>query len=114
MKISDVKVNLYENGKLRGFADVTFDEAVTVKGFKIWNGSQGLFVGSPSTINKKDDSYRDMVWLSDEFKPILSEAVLDAFRSMANGNSTKANTTKSTRQPRITATSLNDLDEPPL
>ena len=47
------------NSKIKGFMDITFDETITVKGFKVVEGKNGLFVSLPST--KTKDKYYDDV-----------------------------------------------------
>ena len=47
MKVTDVRVRLFENKSLKGFADVTLDESLALTGIKIIDSSKGLFVGMP-------------------------------------------------------------------
>ncbi len=49
MKITDVVIRMAKgSSKIRAFAVVTFDDDFTVNAFKVVEGEQGLFVGSPS------------------------------------------------------------------
>jgi len=49
MKITDVVIRMSKgSSKIRAFAVVTFDDDFTVNAFKVVEGENGLFVGSPS------------------------------------------------------------------
>ena len=48
-----------EWGKIRAFFDVTTKEGFIIKGFKLVQGNDGLFVGFPS--QKKDEEYQATV-----------------------------------------------------
>jgi DNA-binding cell septation regulator SpoVG len=53
-------------GKIVAFFDIKTEEGYIIKGFKIVEGSDGLFVGFPS--QKKDDEYNDTVWADKELR----------------------------------------------
>ena len=55
--------HLKKGGKVKAFAAVTFNKVLTVKGFKIVEGDDGLFVGKPSTLNTKDDKWYDNIFV---------------------------------------------------
>ena len=48
-------------GKVRAFFDVKTEEGFVVKGFKIIEGIEGLFVSFPS-VKGNDEEYHDTVW----------------------------------------------------
>jgi len=49
MKVTDVVIRMSKgSSKIRAFAVVTFDDDFTVNAFKVVDGPNGLFVGSPS------------------------------------------------------------------
>ena len=49
MKVTDVVIRMSKgSSKIRAFAVVTFDDEFTVNAFKVVEGPNGLFVGSPS------------------------------------------------------------------
>lgn len=79
MKVTDVRVRLYENKSLKGFADVTLDESLALTGIKIIDSSKGLFVGMPST-QGSDDKYYDIYYpITKEFREALTDAILDEY-----------------------------------
>ena len=52
MKITDIRLrvnkNVEEDGKLKAYVDITFDESFVIHGLKIIEGQNGLFVAMPS------------------------------------------------------------------
>tara|TARA_Y100001938_G_C8003436_1_gene386004 strand:+ start:488 stop:802 length:315 start_codon:yes stop_codon:yes gene_type:complete len=77
-------------GKIKAFFDVTTTEGITIKGFKIVEGPNGVFVGCPS---EKDSSgtYKDKVWMDKEIKDELTELAKDAFKNGINGGNSNFN-----------------------
>lgn len=53
-------------GKIKAFVDLTFGGVLQVKGFKIVDGVNGLFLSYPSTKSKKDEKYYNSVYVIDE------------------------------------------------
>ena len=54
-------------GKVRAFFDLQTEEGFTIKGFKLVEGINGLFVGFPSQ-KGSDDEYYDTVWADRDVK----------------------------------------------
>ena len=48
MKITDIRVLLRDDDKLKAFVSVTFDNAFAVRGMKIIEGAKGTFLAMPS------------------------------------------------------------------
>ena len=65
-------------GKIRAFFDLQTDEGFTIKGFKLVEGINGLFVGFPSQ-KGNDDEYRDTVWADRELKDQLSQIAIKEY-----------------------------------
>ena len=59
-------------GKVRAFFDVTTSDGFTIKGFKIIEGINGLFVSLPSQ-KGNDDEYYDTVWITEESRETIRE-----------------------------------------
>jgi len=68
MKIA--RMNKGSWGKLRAFFDVETQEGFVMKGFKLVEGINGLFVGMPSQ-KGSDEEYHDTIWV--ESKEIREE-----------------------------------------
>ena len=60
MKIS--RMNRGNCGKVRAFFDLTTQDGFTIKGFKLVEGINGLFVSMPSQ-KGNDDEYYDTIWI---------------------------------------------------
>tara|TARA_R110002020_G_scaffold268819_1_gene484028 strand:+ start:6540 stop:6875 length:336 start_codon:yes stop_codon:yes gene_type:complete len=89
MKITHVKVNKFTNGKLRAFADVTFDSTITIKGYKVFEGSNGMFVSGPSR-QDKDGKYYDIVWVEDQdFMKEIQKSVLKFYEDAPDASSNR-------------------------
>jgi DNA-binding cell septation regulator SpoVG len=71
LEVTDFRnIRLLNVGKLRAFVDVVFNDALVVKGFKVIEGSNGLFVAAPARQTKgqdgKPDQWNDVVYLTKE------------------------------------------------
>jgi len=80
MKVTEAKViKLDTQNSLKGFASITLDEELVIKGLKIVDGKKGLFVSMPNE-KGKDDKYYDTVFpLNKELRSDIEDAVLDAY-----------------------------------
>ena len=54
-------MNKGEWGKIRAFFDMKTEEGFILKGFKLINGTNGMFVGFPSQ-KGQDDQYYDTIY----------------------------------------------------
>ncbi|PIQ88433.1 MAG: septation protein spoVG [Candidatus Omnitrophica bacterium CG11_big_fil_rev_8_21_14_0_20_42_13] len=68
------------DGKLKAFADVAIADLFLVKGLRVVEGKNGLFVSMPSEQGKNGQWYPTIFPLSDEVKSQLNEAVLEAYQ----------------------------------
>ena len=59
-------------GKIRAFFDLQTEDGFTLKGFKLVEGINGLFVGFPSQ-KGSDDEYYDTVWVTEEVRESIRE-----------------------------------------
>ncbi len=63
--------------KIKAFFDIVTEEGIIIKGFKIAEGSKGLFVAVPSEQDKKDKTkYWDRVIMPKEMKEELNLAAI--------------------------------------
>ena len=65
-------------GKVRAFFDLQTEEGFTIKGFKLVEGMNGLFVGFPSQ-KGSDDEYRDTVWAERDLKEQVNQLAVKAY-----------------------------------
>ena len=78
MKIE--RMNKGSWGKVRAFFDLNTTEGFTIKGFKIIEGINGLFVSMPSQ-KGSDGEYYDSIYTSKELREELNKLALDAYGS---------------------------------
>ena len=81
LSIKAIKVYPIKEGNLKAYVDISIDDAIIVKGFKVMDGKNGLFVAMPSVQNKRDDKYYETVSCNNtEVKDDLSNTVLAAYK----------------------------------
>ena len=73
MKIE--RMNKGEWGKLRAFFDLKTSDGFIIKGFKLVEGINGLFVGMPSVQNKEGE-YNDSVFADRDLRDELTELAI--------------------------------------
>ena len=83
MKIS--RMNKGEWGKVRAFFDLE-TEGFTIKGFKVVQGSDGLFVGFPSQKDKEGE-YKDTVYADKTLKQKINQLALDYYNRVGSSKS---------------------------
>ena len=71
-------MNKGEWGKIKAFFDLRTEEGFVIKGFKLVEGINGLFVGNPSQ-KGKDDEYFDTIYAERELKDELSQLAIDHY-----------------------------------
>ena len=67
MNITEVRVSLRDDAKLKAFVSITLADSMVIRGLKIIEGKQGTFVAMPSR-KRKDGEYQDIA------HPINNEA----------------------------------------
>ena len=97
MKIE--RMNKGDWGKIKAFFDLQTEDGFTIKGFKMVEGANGMFVGFPSQKNN-DDEYHDTVWADKDVKEQVNEL---AKREYGND---------ATRQEDFTPLAVQDEDVP--
>ena len=76
MKID--RMNKGSWGKIRAFFDLRTEEGFTMKGFKLVEGINGLFVGFPSQ-KGSDNEYHDTIWAERELKDQVTQLAIKAY-----------------------------------
>jgi stage V sporulation protein G len=84
VNITEVRITLRDEDKLKAFASITLDDCFVVRGLKVINGSQGYFVSMPSR-KRKDGSYQDIAHpINNDMRKEIEDKVLDAFEAELN------------------------------
>jgi len=80
MKITDVRVKKVGNeGKLRAYVSVTFDDSFVVHNLKVIDGQSGIFVAMPSRKTTSGE-FKDVAHpINSAFREVLQKAVLEAY-----------------------------------
>ncbi|MEA2081501.1 MAG: septation protein SpoVG family protein [Elusimicrobiota bacterium] len=88
MKVTDVVIRMSKgSSKIRAFAVVTFDDDFTVNAFKVVEGPNGLFVGSPSQRGADGKFYNTIRMKRDvEINGEITEKVLAKYDETVRGS----------------------------
>jgi stage V sporulation protein G len=79
MKITDIRILLRDDDKLKAFVSVTFDDAFAVRGMKIIEGAKGMFLAMPSR-KTAEDIYVDVAFpINRETRAWLESHVMRAY-----------------------------------
>jgi len=79
VEITEIRLTMRNEDKLKAFANVTFDNAFVIRGMKIISGNKGLFISMPSK-KRPDGTYQDIAHpVNTDMRRILEKAVLDAY-----------------------------------
>lgn len=80
MKISRMNLSKTDS-KIVAFFDFKTDDEIGINGFKLVNGSNGLFIAAPSQ-KGSDDKYYDNVILPKELKDELQKLAIAEYEKM--------------------------------
>ncbi len=93
MEITEVRITLRDEDKLKGFANVTFDNAFVVRGLKIIAGTAGFFVSMPSR-KRPDGTHQDICHpINNETRQLIEEKVLEAYETELKASAAAKETT---------------------
>ena len=86
MKIS--RMSKGEWNKVKAFFDLETEEGFTIKGFKVVQGNDSMFVGFPSQKNK-DDEYQDTIFADKTLRQKVNQVALEYYNN-GGSNETKS------------------------
>ena len=78
MKISRMNPINRNDSKTAAFFDIQTDEEIIIKGFRLVNGSSGMFISAPDE-KGKDGKYYDKVIVPKELKEKLEKMALQEY-----------------------------------
>ncbi len=79
MEITEIRLTMRNEDKLKAFANVTFDDAFVIRGMKVISGNKGLFISMPSR-KRPDGTYQDIAHpVNTDMRRHLERAVLEAY-----------------------------------
>ena len=80
MEVTEVRVFLVNEDKLKAYVTITFDNCFVVRDLKVIQGKTGLFVAMPSK-KRGDGSFKDTAHpLNNETRGMIERAVLAEYR----------------------------------
>lgn len=85
IEITEVRVSLRNDDKLKAFVSITLNHAFVIRGLKIIHGNSGLFVAMPSR-KRPDGQHQDLAHpINDSTRKYLTQKVLGAYdQELAN------------------------------
>jgi stage V sporulation protein G len=99
VEITEVRITLRDEEKLKAFANVTFDDAFVVRGLKVINGTNGYFVSMPSR-KRPDGTYQDIAHpINNEMRRIIEDAVLGEYEKERTANASIQGTAEAAPKP---------------
>ena len=79
MQITEIKVHLMDEERLKAFVSVTFDNCFAVRNMKVVEGQNGLMLCMPSR-KTADETHKDLAHpITQEFRHYLEEHILQAY-----------------------------------
>lgn len=92
MKITEVKVfPAREDGRLKAYATVVFDNSFIIRDLKVIEGHKGLFVSMPSR-KRKDGTFRDIVHpLNSATRSVIEESIIEEYNRVIKSGATAYN-----------------------
>jgi stage V sporulation protein G len=83
MEITEIKVfPTRDDGRLKAYATVVFDNCFIIRDLKVIEGHKGLFVSMPSR-KRKDGTFRDIVHpLNAEMRKTIEEGIIEEFNKV--------------------------------
>ena len=80
MNITEVRISLRDDAKLKAFASITLDNCFVVRGLKIIEGKTGTFIAMPSR-KRKDGEYQDIAHpINNDARAVMERVILKAYR----------------------------------
>ena len=85
MDITEVRISLRSDAKLKAFASITLDNCFVIRGLKIINGVSGVFVAMPSR-KRKDGEYQDIAHpINNETRQWMEKIILNKYQEVLDG-----------------------------
>jgi len=91
MTITEVKVfPAKDDGRLKAYATIVFENAFIIRDLKIIEGAKGLFVSMPSR-RRKDGTFRDIVHpLNADMRRMIEDKIINEYNTVAAGGQPSA------------------------
>ena len=84
MKITSMR-NVDWGNKVKAILTIQSSEGFEMKNFKLVEGTNGFFVGSPS-LKGKDDQYHDTIWIAKELREEVNKLASEFYDATIEPN----------------------------
>lgn len=79
MEITEIRISLRNDNKLKAFASITLDNRFVIRGLKIIEGAKGVFVAMPSR-KRPDGTFQDIAHpINNETRDWMEKQVVAAY-----------------------------------
>jgi len=79
IEITEVRISIRNDEKLKAFVSITLNDSFVVRGLKIIHGNNGLFVAMPSR-KRPDGQHQDLAHpINDPTRKYLTETVMEQY-----------------------------------
>ncbi|MEK7348163.1 MAG: septation regulator SpoVG [Candidatus Eisenbacteria bacterium] len=79
LEITEVRISLRDDDKLKAFASMTFNDAFVIRGLKVIEGTNGMFVAMPSR-KRPDGTYQDIAHpIHNDSRKFIEGRILDEY-----------------------------------
>ena len=90
MKITEIRISLRDDNKLKAFASITIDNCFVIRGLKIIEGAKGVFVAMPSR-KRPDGTYQDVAHpINNETRDWMEGLIITAYKEELENTETEA------------------------
>ncbi|MDD4858336.1 MAG: septation regulator SpoVG [Candidatus Krumholzibacteria bacterium] len=80
MEITEIRISLRSDNKLKAFASITLDNRFVIRGLKIIEGAKGVFVAMPSR-KRPDGTFQDIAHpINNDTRAWMEEQVIAAYQ----------------------------------
>jgi stage V sporulation protein G len=80
MKITEVRISIRDDEKLKAFVSITLEDCFVIRGLKIIKGHKGLFVAMPSR-KRPDGTFQDLAHpINNEMRSMMEAEILSYYR----------------------------------
>ncbi len=79
MEITEIRISLRDDNKLKAFASITLDNCFVIRGLKVIEGAKGTFVAMPSR-KRPDGTYQDVAHpINNSTRDWMEEQIVKAY-----------------------------------
>ena len=80
LDVKIMKLHRLSEGKVKAFVDLCVNDALIIKGIRVVDGKEGLFIAMPSEQGKDEKWYERVRCANKEIKGMIQDVVLDAYQ----------------------------------